>query len=798
MRAYFSRAMNPLDIRTLDTLDWQSVLQHLSSACRTQRGAAHALVLPLVQDGASCDALYTAVQEVEALEELGERIPVGSVGEIEPFVRRTEAGQVLEAVELAAVGATLNALDDLRIWLMERDEQGPTLADEMQAMALDPELTERLVYSFDERGQLSESMYPELFELRERITSIQRNVTNTLERLLRDPEMQPLLQDRFVTQRSDRYVLPIKVDAKRKGLGIVHDTSSSGETLFIEPAEVVELNNRLRIAQTDLERAIRRILIQLSSLVGRFVEPILAALDLAVQVDLACARMQLGRTLKGIIPERGRGGVIHLIQARHPVLALRGLDVVANDLDLNAKQRGLILSGPNTGGKTVALKTLGLAALFVRAAIPFPAEKGTRIDVFSDVIADIGDLQSVEGDLSTFSGHLLVLQEILTRIQPGTLVLLDEVAVGTDPTQGAALARAVLERVVDAGARVAVTTHYTDLKAFAAADGQFANAAVGLEDGQPTYRVRKDAVGLSHAFSTARRLGMDPSIVDHAESLVDESQIKAGALLEELENQRAEIDKLHRDIATKRDNLARREKELERAKSKVERRAQQLAEREARGALSRIQGAEDQVKALVAALQKDPNLRDAGAALQGIRKVKDQVKLPSAEPAVIAPPPRPIRVGDRVRMRGVGRVGIVAAKPRKGRVELEVGGLKVQAKLAELVLLTETPKAKPKASVIPSVQQRPAVEAGAGGVRTQRNTLDLRGQRADEALEETSRFLDRMLQSGEPIGWVLHGHGTGALKKALRNWLPRQKEVERFRPANADEGGDAYTRVELR
>ena len=792
--------MNPLDTRTLDTLDWQTVLQHLSSACRTHRGATHALNLPLVQDGAACDALYTAVQEVEALEETGERIPVGSVGEIEPYVRRTEQGQVLDAVELAAVGSTLNALDDLRIWLMERDEEGPLLADQMQAMSLDPELTERLIFSFDDKGQLSESMYPELAELRERIISIQRNVTNTLERLLRDPEMQPLLQDRFITQRSDRFVLPIKVDAKRKGLGIVHDTSSSGETLFIEPAEIVELNNRLRIAQSSLERAIRRILVQLSALVGRYVEPIMAALDLAVQVDLACARMQLGRTLRGTIPERGRGGVIHLLQARHPVLALRGLDVVANDLDLNAQQRGLILSGPNTGGKTVALKTLGLAALFVRAGIPFPAETGSRIDLFSDVIADIGDLQSVEGDLSTFSGHLLVLQEILTRICPGTLCLARRGRRRNRPNPGCGFGA----RCVGAGGAG---------RSSGRGDHPL-HRPEGLRGCQPPVRQRSGWAGKTvnpttgsartpwgspTAFSTARRLGMDPSIVDHAESLIDETQVKAAALLEELEAQRAEIDKLHRDLSTKRINLARREKELERAKANVERRAQQLAEREAKGALSRIQGVEDQVKALVAALQKDPNLRDAGCGLKGNPPGQRPSQGPISGPLPPYPsPPDPSKWGDRVRMRGVGRVGVVSSKPRKGRVELEVGGLKVKAKLAELVLLLDTPKPKARPSVLSSVQPRSTVEAGAGGVRTQRNTLDLRGHRAEEALEETSRFLDRMLQTGEPVGWVLHGHGTGVLKKALRTWLPKQKEVEKFRPANADEGGDAYTRVELR
>ncbi|MED5371151.1 MAG: endonuclease MutS2 [Myxococcota bacterium] len=788
--------MNALDQRTLETLDWQSVLLHLSKAARTERGAARALEFPLVSTREAAEALYTQVREVQLLEDEGERIPVGAIHDIEAFARRTEQGQVLEVVELAAVGRTLDALDDLRIWVLERDEDAPLLADRMQAMQLDPEMTEALVYSFDDRGQLSESTYPELGELRERIAGLHRRVQSTLEALLRDPEMAPLLQDNFVTQRSDRYVLPIKVEAKRKGLGIVHDTSKSGETVFVEPAEVVELNNRLRIAEAELERAIRRILQRLSMLLARHVEPVVEALELAVVVDLACARAELGRSLKGTMPIIGRGGVIHLLEARHPVLTLRGLDVVANDLDLNAEQRGLILSGPNTGGKTVALKTLGLAALFVRAGVPFPAKEGSRIDVFSDVIADIGDLQSVEGDLSTFSGHLLVLKEILGRAKPGTLVLLDEVAVGTDPAQGAALARAVLERVVDLGSRVGVTTHYTDLKAFAAADPRFANAAVGLEDGVPTYRVRKDAVGLSHAFSTARRMGLDAGLVDQAESFLDETQLKAGSLLEDLEDQREELDKLQRQLATKRDNLAKREKELERAKAKVERRAKALAEREAKETLERLAAAESQVKTLVAALQKNPNLRDAGKALETVRALKGKVAVPQPQ-RESAPPPRNLEKGDRVRVKGAGRVGTVLGPPRKGRVEVEVNGMKVRAKLTELTLLDGRPAA-PKPAPKP-VMTAPAVEVSSGGgVRTSRNTLDLRGKRADEALEEAEYFLDRLLRHGESVGWILHGHGTGALKQAVRRWLPRQKSAGSWRPANADEGGDAYTRVELK
>jgi DNA mismatch repair protein MutS2 len=785
-----------LNARTLETLDWQVVLDRLAQHARTQRGAQAALCLDLQADRAGVERVYAELLDVRRLEDIGERMPIGAVLGISEQLDTARHGRVLDVVELAQVATCLRALSDLRIWLQDRAENAPALAAHLPDMELDPELVETLAESFDERGQLSEMCYPELGELRERIRGLHGRIRSTLDALLRDPAMTPLLQERYVTQRGDRYVLPVKADFKRKGLGIVHDTSGSGETVYVEPAAVVELNNRLRISEGELERAIVRILTVLSALLSRHVDEVVVALDATTAVDLACARAALGEELDGCIPELGRGGEIELKQARHPVLVLRGVDdVVPNDLALGSGTRGLILSGPNTGGKTVALKTLGLAALCCRAGVPFPALEGSRIDVFPRVIADIGDLQTVQGDLSTFSGHLLVLQAVLDAARHGTLILLDEVAVGTDPAQGAALARAVIEELVERGARLAVTTHYNDLKAFATADPRFRNAAMHLVDGQPTYQLELDAVGLSHAFATARRLGLATELVDRAESYVAADTRRVGILLEELEAERMTAETARVELEDKLRKVRQRERELNVHWERVRKKADRLAEKQAKGAVGRIQDAEDQVKSLIAELQRNPDLRLAGRTLKQIRAAREGLdpEPPKAPPA--PPPKRDLVAGDRVRVRSVGRVGTVVSASRKGRAEVEVGGLKMKLKVTDLELI-----GAPKPAPAPEPKRAPAPpqdDGRDGSLRTSRNTVDLRGQRASDAVDQVDRFIDRLIRQGEPVAWILHGHGTGALKQAIRQWLPRQKHIEAWRAAGEDEGGDAYTRVQL-
>jgi DNA mismatch repair protein MutS2 len=552
----------------------------------------------------------------------------------------------------------------------------------------------------------------------------------------------------------------------------------------------------------------------LSSLVGRFCGPILTALDATTRIDLVHARMKLGQELRGHLPIVGREGVIALKDARHPVLQLRGVAVVPNDLRLDPERPGLVLSGPNTGGKTVALKTLGLAALLCRAGVPIPAQEGSRCDVFPDIIADIGDLQTVEGDLSTFSGHILVLKEVLRRARPGALVLLDEVAVGTDPTQGAALARAVLEETVARGARVGVTTHYTDLKAFASSDPRFRSGAVQLEDGRPTYKVRADAVGTSHAFATARRLGLDPALIDRAEALMSEEARMVGGLLDRLEGQRAEVDRLERTLRHRDEQLTMKEQDLAERWERIRGKSDELARKEATRTLERLREAEEQARALITALQRDPNLRLAGQTLQSLKTLRDQAA--AAPPPLVTPreepAPQTLSVGDRVRVRSLGgTIGRVTEAPKKGQVEVEVGKLKSRVALADLIALDAAGRERPVAEAKPPApkvepkaepSRTPLGRASTGdesvaGIRMASNTCDLRGKRVDEALDEVESFLDRMVSQGQSAAYLLHGHGTGAIKKALREWLPRAPHVAAWRPANEGEGGDAYTIVRL-
>lgn len=784
-----------LDARTLSTLDWSAVLNRLAAHARTPMGARAALDLPLSQDRDAVLGVYESVREVWRLEET-DRVPVGGVADVGEPVNRAASGRVLEGVDLQDIGRSLQALEDLRVWLVRNVDFAPTLVGLATPISVDPELNTRLRDSFDERGDLSERTYPELGELRRQIRSLDERIRGTLERLVKGDSLSGVLQDRYVTQRGDRYVIPLKAEAKRAGLGIVHDTSKSGETVFVEPAEVVELANQLRVVEAQLRREIDRILSALSQLVGRFAKPILESIAAAVLIDLACARAGLGKELKGVPPMIGGGGVIRLRRARHPVLALRGIEVVPNDLRIDEQVRGLILSGPNTGGKTVALKTLGLAVLFCKAGLPFPAEEGSRIDLFSDLVADIGDLQTVEGDLSTFSGHLMVLREILRRAGPGVLVLLDEVAVGTDPAQGAAIARAVLEQVVDKGARVAVTTHYTDLKAFANADNRFSNAAVHLDEGRPTFELRMGVVGLSHAFSIARRLGLDPAVVARAESLVPEDTRRVGELLEALEGERVAAGRLRAEAERERQGAAQRRQELDDALEKIRGKTQQIAEREAKATVERLRDAEDKVKALIAALQANPELRLAGKNLEEIRQIREQAV--AAPPPVVADPapapPAELAIGDRVRVRSLGAKARVVGLPRKGQVEVEVGGLRSRVALSDL---TREVQGREQPVTLASVPRSSGKidPARLSGVRLPVNTCDVRGQRVDEALDKIDAFLDKLVRDGMEVAFILHGHGTGALKVAVRAHLSKAPQVSAWRPANANEGGDAYTVV---
>ncbi len=784
-----------LQQRSLTVLDWPVVLEALARHARTLRGASLARQTDLAVDAEQVRERYEAVAEVDTLLAEGEPLPIGAVSEIEPELRRAERGGVLDGGELRAVGSCLLALAHLRVFVEERAARLPRLHRLASPIEVDAELSGLLARSFDDEGRLSEREYPELGELRRNAEALEARIQRVLQDILGSEEMASSLQDRFVTQREGRFVIPVRAE-KRKGLGIVHGRSQSGETVFVEPAAVVELHNERNLLLADLRRLEERILATLSRFVGRLSAPVLRSLDAAAELDLAVARAGLGASWRGVHPKVGGQGHIDLRAARHPVLVLRGLDVVANDLLLDAEHPGLVLSGPNAGGKTVALKTLGLCALLTRTGVPLPAAEGSRVDLFDPVVADIGDAQTVEGDLSTFSGHVAILAELLTlaaRPRPWpALVLLDEVGMGTDPAQGAALARAVLESLVDCGARVAATTHFLQLKALAAVDRRFQVAAVAFEQGRPTWRVLYGAAGESHALEIARRMALPGPVLDRAQALLSSSERDLGELLGRLEEERAslsarreELDRLEAEALSRQQALGRREQALESRRLDLERRVSE-------GFQARMRKQEDHVKQLVAALQHDPDLRLAGRTLESVREAMRQARVPEpVQPT--APPPATLEVGQTVIVRALKQKGRVLRLLGADRVEVEVGRMRMKLSREELegtrgeVFVAPPPPPPP-----------PEPVRAPDGLRIAANTCDLRGLRVEEAFDRLDQFLASLQGAGFLRGFLLHGHGTGVLKTALRAELPRRKEIKKWRPAGVDEGGDAYTVVELR
>ncbi len=793
-----------LDTHSMEALDWPVVLDHLAQQARTVMGAETARRGELATSREAALERYAAVDEASFLEARGESPPVGGVSDLRPALARARRGAVLEGPELLACVRGLRGLSNLRHWLEARAEELPWLDQLAQPIQVDGELLYTMERAFDDSGQLADAAWPELAELRAGIRATRRRIRSVLDELIKGDALGDALQDRYVTEREGRFVVPVKT-ARRSSVGIVHDTSKSGETAFVEPSQVVEPQNRLASLEIQRRREEHRILALLSSSLSLHAPALEASLHAATQVDLACARAALGRKLRGCIPRVGTDGAIELRRARHPVLALRGVEVVPNDLSVDAEHPGLVLTGPNAGGKTVALKTIGLAALFVRAGLPVPADEGSRVDWFDGVLADVGDLQTIHQDLSTFSGHLMLMSMMMERADPSCLVLVDEVAVGTDPAQGAALARAAMETMVEAGARVVVTTHYLELKALAGQDPRFALMGAQYLDGRATWRLLPDLVGQSHALGVARELGLPTAVLDRAEALLGSRATDLAALMERVEGE-------HQQLREQRESLDERGRAIERTRRELEDKHRQLEERRLRierrvaedfGA--RLRRQEEGLKRLIAGLQADPSLKDAGLLLDKVRTVRQEVEESVAEPEPQGEPPRELEPGDRVTVRSLRRDATVVEVKRDGRVQVAVGTLRSWVKLDDLFLAAPAPRGedkKKKRGKKPPANRKaprpqPEGERQWGGLRCDANSLDLRGQRLEEALESTETFLDAMMMRGEPVAWVLTGHGTGVLKDGLRRWVESSRYVRRWRPAEEGEGGDAWTIVEL-
>ena len=789
-------------------LEWSLLLDRIAGRCTSS--AASAYVRALLPADTLEEARLRLRRMHDALElfNAGHPLPVREFAELGELFERVRADGVASGPELWSLIGVLTLAHDLRIYAKTHQALAPHLA---AAIGSDPSLDrlrERLTVCIDAGGSVSDRASPELSRARSKLRDAQSELKRRLGQLL--GRFADLLQGQYYTEREGRFVLPVRSDAHLRIDGIVHGSSASGSTLFVEPRELTEVGNRLRLAEAEAAREEARVLVLLSSELKTAHDACEAAFFACIAADLCSAGTRWADETQSVVLSLHEDARLELKGARHPLLLLTGLEVVPNEIVLKARQ-ALIISGPNAGGKTVALKTAGLIAWMVRSGLPVPARADSIVGWFDRVLCDIGDEQSIVHSLSTFSAHIVNLCSILECANPSCLVLLDEIAAGTDPEEGAALAAAVLEALTLRGAAVGVTTHYERLKELATKNERFANASVGFDFEQmaPTFRLHLGVPGPSSALAVASRHGLPSSVIARAKQLLPTQALDRETALRELSRERTELAAVRSAADLDRQEARELREALEAERHAFREQAAREADRDVRDlrvavrsarkelddARARIRSSSSVGPSALRELEREVSQVAARVALGGEFEALGQ-SAPKSETLELSP--GDLRVGQTVRHRTLGTTGQIIELCARDQVRLMIGAMKLLVPIRELgsVANRDQPKKSPRSKSTYKTATVPKLALTAQ--RTEATTLDLRGQRFEEALSRVDGFIDRLLGINEVAGFVLHGHGTGALKSGVREHLRASTYVEHSRPAEPDEGGDAFTVFWLR
>ncbi len=722
-------------------------------------------------------------------------VPFGGVRDIRAGIKRSVIGGTLSVSNLLDIASTIYGGRQLKTFLEKifEDTHLPHVAHWSDQISSLKPLEQAITACIDDHGSVVDSASPALSQIRAQIRSAESLIKEKLNQLTRSANHQKMLQESIVTVRNGRYCLPVKQEYRAHFGGIVHDQSASGATLFIEPGSVVNINNQLREAQLKEEKEIERILTELSIQVAETADSLLRNVKALTELDVIFAKAKYGTTIRGVQPKLNDEGFFNLKQARHPLIPAE--EVVPVSFELGRQYTSLIITGPNTGGKTVTLKTLGLLTLMACSGLPIPADEATEVAVVSSVYADIGDEQSIEQSLSTFSSHMTNIIKILSTLDHQSLVLFDELGAGTDPTEGAALAMSILDYVHQTGARVMATTHYSELKAYAFNHDSVMNASVefDIETLRPTYRLIVGVPGRSNAFAIAKRLGLPKEIIQHARLHIGEEDSKVENMIASLEEnkKRAELDRieaaaLKREVEILKRKLQEQQDSFEREKNK---RVQQ-AEEKAKMHFERLLAEAEQViqdlrqksstqaikeHELIEAqkkmdlLNQETHLHSKQAAKSNKRKVT-----------------QPIKPGDEVFVHSFGQKGHVVEQVSDNEYQVQIGILKMKVNVEQLEKLKqEQPKQQTPRASIKTVSEPAKME------------VDLRGQTIDEAIMVLDKYLDDAAISNYHQVYIIHGKGTGQLRKGVQDYLKKHRGVKSMRLGGAGEGGSGVTVVEM-
>ncbi len=782
-----------MDEKALHTLEFPKVLERLARHTAFSVSHERAEALRPAADIDVARHRLAETSEGRALLEDQPKLGVGGARDLRPALGNARRGMALTAPELLDVKGTLVAARTLARQLQDAESSYPLLAERAAQMPQPAGVVDAISKAISERGQVLDSASEKLGEIRSELGVAHERLLSRMQKMLSSEPYTKALQEPIFTQRDGRYVLPIRAEERSRVKGVVHDQSASGATLFIEPLGVVELNNTWRELQLAEREEERRILLALTALVQTHSDAIAAALDGLAELDVVFARAKYAEQLRAHAPELlalrphtdgpHPGVTLRLFDARHPLLDPE--KVVSSDIELFPENYCLVITGPNTGGKTVTLKTVGLLALMGQSGMHIPAAAGSQISFFESVYADIGDEQSIEQSLSTFSGHVTNIVSILKQADQRSLVIFDELGAGTDPQEGAALARALLDHLVRRGITTLVATHYPELKVYAQGTKGVVNASVefDLKTLAPTYHLTVGLPGRSNALAIAKRLGLNDEVLDQARSGIDPADLKAEDLLDDIHRERERARQAHERAAEAERTAESLRAELAERLEQIEDERVELLEAARKQAKKELDALKTQAGRLRADLARERQpLAKMQAVKQAIEALEETVEEPVQRQAVPeSAPGRALRLGDAVRVRSLGARGVVIGLSEE-EAELQVGVLRARARYTDLELLDE-----PAGDTLPdwqgTVQLPDAVAA----------EVSLRGMRFEDAYNKLDGYLDAAYASGLRSARIVHGKGTGTLREMARDMLRKREYVERYVFANPHEGGEGVT-----
>ncbi|WP_044340461.1 endonuclease MutS2 [Rossellomorea aquimaris] len=785
-----------MNSKVLKTLEFDKIKELLKQYAASALGHARVASLMPSLEYEEITALHEETDEAMTILRLKGHAPLGGIFDIRPHVKRAQIGGMLSPSEFVQVASTIRASRKLTLFveeLLEEEVDIPLLQGKMGTVIPLPHLEQDIRKVVDDNGEILDTASEALRTIRTQLRANEGRIREKLERMIRSSNAQKMLSDAIITIRNDRYVIPVKQEYRGQYGGIIHDQSSSGQTLFIEPEAIVQLNNQLRELRLKEQTEIEKILQELSESVQESGEELLLIVSVLSDIDFMFTKAKFGRSIKGSKPTINNERRIKLNKARHPLLPID--EAVANDIELGNDFSSIVITGPNTGGKTVTLKTLGLTSLMAQAGLPIPALDGSEVGVFRTIYADIGDEQSIEQSLSTFSSHMVNIVDILKKVDHESLVLFDELGAGTDPQEGAALAISILDEVHGTGARVVATTHYPELKAYGYNREGVVNASVefNVETLSPTYKLLLGVPGRSNAFEISKRLGLSDHVIHRAKSHIGTDSKEVENMIASLEDSRRQGERELEEAHELLRQAEKMHKDMQKQMMEYYEKKDTLYEKAQQKATEVVEKAKAEAEQVIKDLRKMQQEKSAQIKEHELIHAKKQLEeatpklKTSGQKKKVNQTKHELKPGDEVKVLSFDQKGHLIERVSAKEWQVQMGIMKMKVKESDLEFIQSQQK----------VETKPLATVKGKDFHVSLE-LDLRGERFENALSRVEKYIDDALLAGYPRVSIIHGKGTGALRQGVQEYLKNHRSVKNIRFGDAGEGGTGVTVVQFK